>query len=212
MLDDRLISKLRKEYLNSTLDISDVLKNPIEQFDKWFKEAINSEIDEPNAMSLGTVDKNLQVSVRVVLLKDYSDKGLTFFTNYDSNKGQDIEFNNKVALSFFWGILQRQIRIQGLAFKLSQEESEKYFNSRPIGSRVSAITSPQSHKIPSREFLEEKYKNILEKNEIKKPENWGGYIVAPYTIEFWQGRENRLHDRILYELKDNNWEISRLAP
>jgi len=207
-----LILKQRKEYLNSSLDIYDVLINPIEQFDKWFKEAINSQIEEPNAMSLATVNKDLQISVRIVLLKDYSENGFTFFTNYNSNKGKDIEFNNKVGLNFFWGILQRQIRIQGIAYKISKEESEKYFNSRPIGSRISAIISPQSQKIPNREFLEEKYKKILESNKIEKPENWGGYIVKPYLIEFWQGRENRLHDRIVYELINNNWEIYRLAP
>jgi len=198
--------------MNSTLDISDVFKNPIDQFDKWFKEAIKSQIYEPNAMTLGTVNKDLQVSVRVVLLKYYSYNGFTFFTNYNSNKGKDIEFNNKVSLNFFWSILQRQIRIEGHAFKLSEKESEDYFNSRPIGNRISSIISPQSQKIPNRKFLEEKYKMVLEKNEIKKPENWGGYIVKPNKMEFWQGRENRLHDRILYELINNEWEISRLAP
>ncbi|GIW23031.1 MAG: hypothetical protein KatS3mg068_2038 [Candidatus Sericytochromatia bacterium] len=143
---NELIAKLRKEYLNSSLDIRDILKNPIEQFDKWFKEAINAQIEEPNAMALATVNKEGQVSVRIVLLKDYSNEGFEFFTNYNSNKGKDIEFNNNIGLNFFWGILQRQVRIQGYAYKLSEEESEKYFNSRPLGSRISAIISPQSQK------------------------------------------------------------------
>lgn len=210
------ISTIREEYTRQALSEKDVAPNPIDQFKKWFEEAMNSEVYVSNAMSLGTADKSGQPSVRIVLLKGIDEKGFKFFTNYESSKGQQLIDNPKAAATLFWPELERQIRIEGTIEKLTHKESEKYFHSRPIGSQIGAWSSPQSQKIESRGELEDKEALFKEKfdgmEKIPKPDHWGGYSIVPNKIEFWQGRENRLHDRILYELKEGNWVTSRLAP
>jgi pyridoxamine 5'-phosphate oxidase len=208
------IEELRKEYLLAKLDEGSVNSNPFIQFDKWFNEALNSGIYEPNAMSLATSINN-KPSVRIVLLKGFDDSGFTFFTNYSSHKGQNIKENNNVALTFFWSELQRQVRIEGIAERISNDKSEEYFHSRPKGSQIGALVSSQSQIINGRKDLEEKYIELLKKYEnieVPKPENWGGYIVIPQTIEFWQGRESRLHDRIFFSKQNSEWSFVRLSP
>jgi len=210
------IRDLRQDYKSSSLSESDVAKNPIDQFALWFNNAIETHILEPNAMTIATVNEDGFPSARVVLLKEFDQEGFTFFTNYNSQKGRDIETNPKVSLLFFWVELERQVRIEGIAKRISQEASEDYFHSRPHGSQLGAHASPQSTVIPNRDFLENNLKNLEDKfrnGEIPKPEYWGGYKICPKSIEFWQGRSNRLHDRIKYTLtSDNNWKIERLAP
>lgn len=208
------IQDLRKEYLVSKLDEENVDKNPFKQFEKWFNEAINSELNEPNAMSLATCIDN-KPSLRIVLLKSFNENGFIFFTNYNSHKGKEIEENHNVALTFFWSELQRQVRIEGFVQKVSQKESEEYFHSRPKGSQVGALVSKQSSIIDGRKEIDIKYSELLKKYEnidVPKPENWGGYLVIPEKIEFWQGRENRLHDRILFTKNNSNWSFVRLSP
>lgn len=208
------IENLRKEYLLAQLDENNVEKDPFKQFEKWFNEALNSEIYEPNAMSVATCIDN-KPSLRVVLLKSFDKNGFVFFTNYNSHKGQEINENPHVALNIFWSELQRQVRIEGLAQKISNEKSKEYFHSRPKGSQIGAITSPQSQIISGREELENKYNELEEKykdSEVPKPDYWGGYIVVPETIEFWQGRKSRLHDRIFFTKNDSEWSFVRLAP
>ncbi len=210
------ISTIRQEYTRQALSKNDVAKNPIDQFKKWFEEAVKSEVYVSNAMSLGTADSDGQPSVRIVLLKGVDDHGFRFFTNYKSSKGKHLMDNPKVAATLFWPELERQIRIEGTIEKLSDEESEKYFHSRPLGSQIGAWSSPQSEKIENRTILEQKeaeYQKKFEKMEkVPKPDHWGGFCILPHRIEFWQGRENRLHDRILYEKENDQWVISRLAP
>ncbi len=210
------IANIRKEYLSASLSEADVHTNPFLQFDQWWQQALDSKIDEVNAMTLSTVSAVGKPSARIVLLKGYDKNGFVFFTNYKSNKGIDIESNPHVSLMFFWKELERQVRIEGVAEKISAGDSDEYFNSRPLSSRTGAWASPQSTKIDSREFLE---KNVLKvesqfaHNEIYRPPFWGGYIVKPSMIEFWQGRPSRLHDRIVYNLTEGNeWELARLAP
>jgi len=209
------LSEIRKEYSLKTLDISDVKVNPIHQFKVWFDEAVDSEALEVNAMCLSTIGKEGFPSGRIVLLKGV-DHGFLFFTNYKSDKGTEIEENPKVSLTFFWAELERQVRITGTLEKVSPEESDEYFFSRPLGSQIGAWSSPQSQKIPNREFLENTIKDLQErfsKEPITRPPHWGGYRLLPIRFEFWQGRPSRLHDRIGYELKpDGSWEIFRLAP
>ena len=210
------ISDIRKEYILQSLSESDIEKNPIRQFDKWWDQAIESGIEEVNAMILATADLSGKPSARIVLLKGYNDSGFIFFTNYNSHKGSEIEHNPNVCLNFFWKELERQVRIEGRANKISDEESDLYFNSRPISSRIGAWASPQSKVISSREELENSY-NQFEKefsdNEITRPPHWGGYIVQPEKMEFWQGRPSRLHDRIEYNIElDKSWSFVRLAP
>lgn len=210
------IADIREEYSKHTLDIKDVKKDPLKQFHLWFREAQKSEIKEVNAMDLSTVSKDGIPSSRVVLLKDLENDGFVFFTNYQSDKGKDLEQNPAAALLFFWKELERQVRIQGNVEKISKADSESYFQSRPKGSQIGAWTSPQSTIIESRVLLEEREKEITQKyqkdNVLPKPEQWGGYILKPLKIEFWQGRPNRLHDRILYTYLDGSWKINRLAP
>nr|MBC7612588.1 pyridoxamine 5'-phosphate oxidase [Pseudopedobacter sp.] len=210
------IQNLRQDYRSASLLESDVAENPYSQFEKWFNEALNAKVLEPNAMTLATANTNGIPSARIVLLKEFTDEGFVFYTNYNSQKGKEIESNPYAALIFFWADLERQIRIEGVAEKVSEEESNQYFNSRPKGSQLGALTSPQSQTIASREFLEKKLADLekqYEDKEVIKPEHWGGYRVIPNRIEFWQGRSSRLHDRIVYiQEKDKNWKFERLAP
>lgn len=210
------IANIRRDYKLQSLNEADVETNALEQFTKWWNEAINSNIDEVNAMTLATVAANGKPSARIVLLKGYEENGFIFFTNYQSRKGEDIAANKNAALLFFWKELERQVRIEGIVSKISDEDSDKYFNSRPLQSRIGAWASPQSKVIKDRTVLDENFKKYTEKfstDNIKRPPHWGGYIVKPTLIEFWQGRPSRLHDRIVYSLqKDGCWKIERVAP
>jgi pyridoxamine 5'-phosphate oxidase len=210
------LNKLRKDYSLMELNEKDVDANPIVQFEKWMVDAANAEVGEPNAMVLSTVDANHHPHSRIVLLRNVAEKGFSFYTNYDSDKGQEMENQPFVALNFFWVEVERQVRIEGKVEKLSLVDSVEYFKSRPRESQISAWASPQSKVIDSRDFLEKKWKESEElwkdHPEIEKPDNWGGYIVVPSMIEFWQGRPGRLHDRIRYTLNKNTWEKNRLAP
>lgn len=206
---------LRKEYLYSELLEDNVDKNPFKQFEKWFDDAVKAQIYEPNAFSLATATPEGKPSVRVLLLKEITADGFIFFTNYESNKGKEIEKNNQVAMNFFWIQVQRQVRIQGTIEKISREKSEKYFKSRPISSQIGGIISAQSTVIESREVLEKKYNEYEELHmyeELSMPDNWGGYIVKPENFEFWQGRTSRLHDRLFFQKKDGEWFFVRLSP
>jgi len=207
----------RKVYEKSQLIESEIKPNPIEQFRDWFLEASeNPNIFETNAMAISTVEDDGCPRTRMVLLKAYTFEGFIFYTNYNSKKGKSIEKNHKACLHFFWPNLERQIIIKANLERIAENLSDGYFHSRPKGSQLGAAVSPQSQEIPNREFLEKKLKNLekeYEEKEVPRPENWGGYIAKPYEIEFWQGRPNRLHDRIVYELIDGlDWKISRLAP
>ncbi len=209
------IDTVRREYSRQTLSKSQVDKNPFIQFRKWMEEAIESKMPEPTAMSVATVGMDGFPQSRIVLLKYFDETGFVFFTHYQSRKGISIENNPKVSLLFFWPELERQIRITGLAEKTSDEISDNYFYSRPVASQISAVVSEQSREIVSRRFLEDRMAEFLKQDKNRRPERpstWGGYVVKPIRIEFWQGRENRLHDRIEYEKHDNRWMIKRLAP
>jgi pyridoxamine 5'-phosphate oxidase len=210
------IQDLRIDYKKGELSENTIGTDPIIFFKKWFEEALNSNVLEPNAMVLSTVDVDNKPQSRVVLLKDISEGGFTFFTNYSSNKGQEIANNANVSLLFFWAELERQVRIGGIAKKISREDSEQYFHSRPRGSQIGAHVSPQSKVIASRDVLEQlqlELERKFEGIEIPLPSNWGGYRVEPNVIEFWQGRSNRLHDRIRFSLRNGQeWNIERLAP
>jgi pyridoxamine 5'-phosphate oxidase len=209
------IAGIRKEYQLHALSENDVEATPFAQFGKWWNDALRSEIEEVNAMTLATADKNAMPSARIVLLKEFSEDGFVFFTNYTSHKGRDIEENPYACLVFFWKELERQVRITGQVKKISARESDEYFSSRPEGSRVGAWASPQSTVIDSRAFIEERLKSYQQKftdGNITRPPHWGGYAVIPSAIEFWQGRLNRLHDRIRYTLLEKTWKIERLAP
>jgi pyridoxamine 5'-phosphate oxidase len=213
---DNKISEIRKDYLQKNLSESDVNADPIQQFETWWKEAIDAKIEEINAMTLATASMEAVPSARIVLLKGFSNEGFVFFTNYNSYKGQQLSENPKACLLFFWKELERQVKITGLVTKVSDKESDMYFNSRPELSRIGAIASPQSQVIEGRQWLDEQFSRIekeIRNKEIQRPKHWGGYIVKPVIIEFWQGRANRLHDRIQYSLNENgSWKIERLAP
>ncbi len=209
------IHHLRKDYKLRTLRKSDTNDDPFVQFLNWFNEATSSGIMEPNAMTLATATKEGLPSARIVLLKDFSNSGFTFFTNYNSKKGRQIAENNAGVLLFFWQELERQVRIEGFIEKVSVEESEKYFISRPLGSQISAVVSQQSSEVANRDLLEKNYNILYNKSQnelLVKPENWGGYILKPNLLEFWQGRSNRLHDRIEYKIENGKWMKRRLAP
>lgn len=206
----------RKSYTKDKLSIDDIGGNPIDFFVKWFKEAENSDqIIEPNAMTISTVDENYSPSSRVVLLKQIKERSLIFFTNYNSNKGKSLDKNENICASFYWPPLERQVIIKGNAKKISSVESEDYFNSRPFESQAAAIISNQSEDIDSYESLLEKYNSFIEQNKntkLKRPNNWGGIEIFINQIEFWQGRNNRLHNRVLCNFQKDTWEYKLLSP
>ncbi len=209
------IANLRNDYKLKALNEAEVKDDAIEQFTIWWDEALQSEIYDVNAMTLATADAAGNPLARIVLLKDYTNEGFVFFTNYNSRKGKELSENPRGCLLFFWKELERQVRIEGTIEKVDASESDAYFHSRPEGSRIGAWTSPQSSAIPDREFLENKYLELSESyrdQPIPRPDHWGGYIVKPAKIEFWQGRPSRLHDRILYTKQESGWKIERLAP
>jgi len=211
------LAEMRKSYKKAIFSKSEAAKNPTDQFQIWLGQAIEaSEVYEANAMVVATVSQEAAPSARIVLLKGFDEAGFVFYTNYNSKKGQELIQNPKIALLFYWGALHRQIRIEGVCEKISPEQSSKYFHSRPKGSQIGALASDQSKEIGSRSILEDKkleleqlYENV---DKIPRPDHWGGFIVKPNYFEFWQGRTSRLHDRIIYKLKDKKWEIARLAP
>ena len=210
------IADIRRDYSLKTLLETEVADTPFLQFVDWWKQAVESEIDEVNAMTLATASLEGVPSARIVLLKGYNEKGFVFFSNYESAKGQELAENPKASLLLFWKELERQVRITGLVEKLSAAENDEYFLSRPTGSQIGAWASPQSHVIENRSWLERRVEELNEKfktEQLTRPPHWGGYRVKPVIIEFWQGRSSRLHDRIQYTLQDNgSWKIERLAP
>ena len=209
------LSDLRISYTKNSFSESDLLESPFDQFEKWFSEALKSKVDEPNAMSLATISPEGNPRTRIVLVKDFSKDGLIFYTNYESAKAKGMEVNKAVSVNFVWHPLQRQINIQGFTEKVDRKVSELYFHSRPRGSQLGALVSPQSKVISSRKVLEDRLAELEAqyKNEpIPLPENWGGIRVVPTRFEFWQGRDNRLHDRFEYILKNDQWSTQRLAP
>lgn len=209
------IADIRKDYKLRSLMEEDVSSDPIQQFTNWWSEAVNSKIDEVNAMTLATATPDGIPSARIVLLKGLSKDGFLFFTNYDSQKGKELAANPKAALVFFWKELERQVRIEGTVEKVSEADSEVYFASRPAASKIGAWASAQSSMVASRKIIEDavlKYQHEFGEGSIPKPPYWGGYIVKPVRVEFWQGRRSRLHDRILYSRANEAWNIERLAP
>ncbi|MBK9213333.1 MAG: pyridoxamine 5'-phosphate oxidase [Saprospiraceae bacterium] len=207
------LKDLRNSYEKHSLDQNQVPNNPFDLFKDWMLEAVNQQISDPHAMTLATCDAQHRVSARIVLLKEIDEKGFVFFTNYLSHKAQDIAENPSAALVLWWEVLERQVRIVGHIEKIEPSRSEEYFFSRPVGSQIGAIVSPQSQPIPSRESLELKVKDLENHPEnIAMPPHWGGYRLIPNLLEFWQGRPNRLHDRIQYHLENDLWTTQRLAP
>ena len=210
------VASIRRNYSQKKLTEQKAEADPIKQFAKWWKQAVKSEIEEVNAMTLATASSDGVPAARIVLLKDFSEKGFSFFTNYNSFKGQQLAENPKACLVFFWKEMERQGRITGLIEKLNAEANDTYFNSRPEESRLGAIASPQSQVIQNREWLDARFKQLKKEfkgKAVERPEHWGGYLVKPVIIEFWQGRPGRLHDRLQYTLDDTgNWKIERLAP
>lgn len=214
-MDTIKLDTMRSEYKQKTLNKQSVDTNPFEQFKIWFEEAINSHIKDPNACTLATCGKSGMPQARVVLLKRYDEQGFIFFTNYTSAKANDLAFNPKATLNFFWLELERQVRISGECEKISTSESLSYFTTRSRGSQLGAWVSKQSKIIESRKILQmqiEKMKEKFKNGQIPLPDFWGGYRLKPQNIEFWQGRENRLHDRVLYSKTDTTWKIARLSP
>ncbi len=209
------INQLRHDFSKMSLDESMVDADPIKQFNAWFHAAVDGKVNEPNAMVLSTVDEENRPSSRVLLMRNYDDAGFVFYTNYNSRKAKNIEQNNNASLLFFWPELERQVRIEGKLVKQTAADSDRYFNSRPRESQLGAWTSPQSEILADRKALETELAIIVKKfegKEIPRPEWWGGYLLKPDTIEFWQGRPSRLHDRICYMKEEGGWKIVRLAP
>lgn len=207
----------RRSYKFDYLDIDSICDNPIDLFAKWFEEAESCDkIIEPNAMTISTVNELNQPSSRIVLLKEFSDEGFMFFTNYQSKKAKSIKINKMVSLSFFWQFLERQVTVNGIAEKVSDKKSDEYFNSRPRSSQISSIISNQSSEIPNLKYLEQKFEKKqkeLEGKKIIRPNYWGGIIIKPLEIEFWQGRPNRLHNRVLFKINENSkWDAKLLSP
>ena len=208
-------SSLRKEYKSAGLDKADVHHDPVVQFHVWFQDTIDAGLHEPNAMILATATTEGKPSARTVLLKGYDERGFVFYTNYEGRKAGELETNPKCALLFYWGELERQVRIEGTVSRISEQESDEYFTSRPRGSRLGAWASQQSRPVKDRSVLEERVLALeaeFEGREIPRPPFWGGYRVEPEEIEFWQGRESRLHDRLVYRREDGAWRIERLQP
>lgn len=213
---DTSVATLRKDYTKQGLREIDLDANPFKQFKTWFDQALNAQLPEPNAMTLATATIDGKPSARMVLLKDFSDRGFVFYTNYQSHKGQELTTNPQAALVFWWAQLERQVRIEGKVELVSPAESDEYFHSRPINSQLGAWVSNQSQVVNSREVLEQRQEELkiqYEQKTIPRPPHWGGFRVVPTEIEFWQGRPSRLHDRLVYRLQaDNNWLIERLSP
>lgn len=208
------ISHIRNDYKKASLNENEVLAHPVDQFRLWLNEALDSQLYEPNAMTLSTISSNGRPAGRIVLLRSIADNGFTFFTNYNSRKGMELLEHPMASLTIFWPELERQVRIEGMVSKISAAESDTYFHSRPPGNRLGAWASPQSQVIPDRHFLEEEEKRFRSQfgDEIPRPPHWGGYRLLPDYLEFWQGRPSRLHDRIAYQLENDAWRIFRLAP
>ncbi|MFC5551826.1 pyridoxamine 5'-phosphate oxidase [Massilia aerilata] len=209
------VADLRKDYGQASLDEKDVADDPVQQFTRWFEEALKAEVNEPNAMGVSTVDERGRPSSRIVLIKQFDERGFTWYTNYDSQKGKQLNGNAFASLLFFWSELERQVRIEGKVERTSAEESDKYFNSRPLKSRLSAIASQQSAPIASRADLEHNYEDVARQcgETPRRPDNWGGFRLVPERIEFWQGRRSRFHDRVVYtRQEDGSWTRQRLQP
>jgi pyridoxamine 5'-phosphate oxidase len=209
------VADLRKDYGQASLNEHEVMDDPMLQFTQWFEQALKAEVNEPNAMSVATVAANGRPSSRIVLVKQFDERGFTWYTNYDSRKGQELEDNQYAALLFFWSELERQVRIEGRVERTSTEESDRYFRSRPLKSRLSAIASHQSAPIGSRAELEQNYEAVARQagDDPARPDNWGGFRLVPERLEFWQGRRSRFHDRIVYERQeDGSWTRLRLQP
>jgi pyridoxamine 5'-phosphate oxidase len=208
------IADLRKEYALASLDERDVDRDPLKQFERWLAQAIAAKVPEPTAMTLATVDSRGRPAARIVLLKEAGAGGFVFYTNYESRKGREMACHPHAALTFMWKELERQVRIEGTVEKVGAQESDAYFATRPLGSRIGAWASPQSEVLQSRDWLEKRWAALAKEHgdNPPRPPHWGGYRVVPEFIEFWQGRQSRLHDRIAYTREDNTWRIQRLAP
>lgn len=206
------LANLRTEYAGQPFSKADADRNPLTQFDLWFEQATKAGIIEANAMTLSTVSPDGRPSGRIVLLKGFDQRGFIFYTSYSSRKAQEIELNPMAAITLFWQPLARQIRVEGILEKLGPEESDAYFVTRPRASRMAARVSPQSQVIPNRKWLEDRFDKEKLNKHCTRPDNWGGYVLVPDTIEFWQGREGRMHDRLCYHRTIDGWKIDRLAP
>jgi len=211
-----IINSIRTDYSKKSLDENSIQLNPFQQFETWFKEAIEAKVNEANAMTIATVNAQNEPSCRVVLMRNFKESGISFYTNYNSQKGNDLTENSAICANFFWPELERQVRISGKVCLQSEAESTAYFHSRPRESQIGAWTSPQSQRIENREFLEKLFEENVKKFQqfsiIPKPEFWGGFDISAHKIEFWQGRPSRLHDRIVYEKTGSDWSIYRIAP